>query len=109
MWLALAGCFPSLVSETPHINGSVVSAATNLPISGATLRYRDFPEIVGTTEADGSFEFPAIRKWEIVVLLTDHIPARGLNIAAQGFEPAHITIYIGGPASYTIRLEPSQL
>jgi hypothetical protein len=101
----LGGCLPEYVSETPSIYGSVLDAGSGAPIGGATLRYPDFPATVVTTGADGGFNFPAIRKWEIVILFGDRNPAMTLNVAAPGYRSRSLRVYLGAPGRCAIQLQ----
>jgi hypothetical protein len=101
----LGGCLPGHVTETPHIYGSVSDAGTGAPIAGATLRYPRFPATVVTTGADGRFDFPAIRKWEIVFILGDRNTAMRLNVAAPGYRSRSLLVYLGAPGRCGIQLQ----
>jgi hypothetical protein len=101
----LGGCLPGHVTETPHIYGSVSDAGTGAPIGGATLRYPRFPATVVTTGADGSFDFPAIRKWEIVFILGDRNTTMSLDVAAAGYTSRSLRVYLGAPGHCAIQLQ----
>ena len=101
----LGGCLPEHVAETPHIYGSVLDAGSGAPIGGATLHYPDYPATVVTTGADGGFNFPAIRKWEIVVLFGDRNTAMRLNVAALGYRSRSFRVYLGAPGRCAIQLQ----
>jgi len=101
----LGGCLPEYLSETSDICGSVLDAASGASIAGATLRYPDFPATTVTTRSDGSFTFPAIRRWSVVMLYGDRNPAIWLDISASGYKAERLTMYFGEQGSYTFRLE----
>ena len=101
----LGGCLPEYLSETSDICGSVLDAASGASIAGATLRYPDFPATTVTTRSDGSFTFPAIRRWSVVILYGDRNPVIWLDISAPGYKAERLTMYFGEQGSYTFRLE----
>jgi hypothetical protein len=104
--LLLSGCFPALMVETPSIAGSVRSSATGLPLAGVTITYVDFPKVVALTQDDGTFTLPAIRRWEVAVIGTDHQPVRLLTLNVAGYKASQVGIYVGGTERYAFVLEP---
>jgi hypothetical protein len=104
--LATASCFPYPVREAPRITGKVVNARTGAPVGAALVAYEGVNQANVRTADDGSLVLPEVRRWEIVVLGTDHMPGRSLSASAPGFKPRHVFVDLGGSTEYVIALDP---
>lgn len=102
----LTGCAPLPVQETPRITGVVINAKTQLPVPGTNVSYESFPQAAAVTSERGEFEIDAVKRWQVVVLGTDHKPIQLLNVAAQGYKAKQVVVYLGGVTEYSIHLEP---
>jgi hypothetical protein len=89
--VALTGCIPHRIQETPHIAGRVVDSATRRPIAGATLQFERFQDQPVVTDADGRFEIPAIYPIELVYLPPSRrSPVCYLRVNAPRYQSARL-------------------
>lgn len=67
--LGLTGCvpFPHTSERFPAMQGRVVDAATDQPISGALVTVHDHPSTESKTDASGSFHFSKHRNYHLGV------------------------------------------
>jgi hypothetical protein len=91
-----SGCIPYRLKETPRVSGKVVSSANKLPVGGAALHYTRFPKKIMLTGPDGTFDFPAIYKWQLVPLgPMDRFYKLELVAEAPGYEPGAVSFQPG--------------
>ncbi|MDP2325245.1 MAG: hypothetical protein Q8N51_14620 [Gammaproteobacteria bacterium] len=94
-FLTLSGCIPYPLQETGHIYGRVTDAATSEPVPTARLHYKEFEPVVRAGN-DGSYDFPTISKWQLVLLLpVDRFGESTLLIEADGYSPQSRGIPVG--------------
>jgi hypothetical protein len=86
--ILLGGCVLPIVTE-PHLHGRVLDARTKKAVAGAHVGIDGAPGIATTTLADGTFDFPAVRKWEVLGLVPlDHFPRTTVVVTAPGYAAA---------------------
>jgi len=87
--VALGGCIPLRLQETPPVSGIVVDASGGRPISGVRVYFLSSPECAAVTAADGRFSLAATSRWHLVPLLgvADRFDRARLVAEARGFEP----------------------
>jgi len=63
---SLSGCIEITTYVSPSVSGTVVDAATNKPIQGATISVDDHPGLFAQTNLDGQFSLaPTTRRTQI--------------------------------------------
>ena len=84
---SLAGCVPYPDQQTSHLSGKIVDVVTQEPIAGALVTYEEYPKHTATTSTNGSFELPAVKKWQLRAPFFDHIKYATLVVTAPKYSP----------------------
>ena len=56
-------------------------------IAGALVTYDEYPKHTATTSTNGSFELPAVKKWQLRAPFFDHINYATLVVTAPKYSP----------------------
>ena len=87
--LALSGCLPFTVAQSPALNGKLVDATSKQPISSAKVSAQACPDQAVITGADGTFHLDQCieRKWYLALpidIVPNVIP---VTFEANGYQP----------------------
>ena len=88
----LTGCFPMRIIERPGLTGTVVSASSSLPISGANVvlgaSHSNRGAGTSSTDVEGHFTIAPIRRWILYIVPMDLMGFSGnIQIEASGYSP----------------------
>jgi len=87
--LALSGCLPFEVAQSPPLNGKLVDAISKQPIPNAKVWAQACPDQAAITGVDGTFRLNQCieRRW-YVALPVDIVPnAIPITFEADGYQP----------------------
>ena len=93
--MSLSGCIEITTYVSPSASGTVVDAASEKPIQGATISVDDHPGLFAQTNSDGQFLLvPATRKTRIFVLAPYRsLPPGGtVVVSADGYASREIVV-----------------
>ena len=93
--MSLSGCIEITTYVSPSASGTVIDAASEKPIQGATISVDDHPGLFAQTNSDGQFLLvPATRKTRIFVLAAYRsLPYRGtVVVSADGYASREIVV-----------------
>ena len=91
----LSGCIEVTTYVSPSASGTVIDAASQKPIPGATVSVDEHPGLFAQTNSDGQFILiPATRKTHIFVLAPyESLPPGGtVVISADGYASREIVV-----------------
>ena len=94
--LGLSGCIPYHLQETPRVTGVVASSTGKTPVAHAKLHYTTFPSVIVTTSTNGTFDFPPIYRWELVLVGEDRLYMLHLRAEASGYKSEELQFQVGG-------------
>jgi hypothetical protein len=103
------GCIPYYLQETPRVTGRVINAADQGPVEHARLHYTMFPKEIVIASADGTFDFRAIHRWQLVPLgPLDRFYDLHLLVEAPGYHTEELRFQPGvlDMTNQTISLQP---
>ena len=86
--IAVGGCIPVRLPETPTVSGVVVDALTSQPVEGVRVFFMSSPSLVAVTSADGRFSLVSTSKWHVVPLVgvLDRFDSVRLVADAPGYD-----------------------
>ena len=93
--MSLSGCIEITTYVSPSASGTVIDAASQKPIQGATISVDDHPGLFAQTNSDGQFLLvPATRKTRIFVLAPYRsLPPGGtVVVSADGYASREIVV-----------------
>jgi hypothetical protein len=93
--LSLSGCIEITTYVSPSASGTVIDAASQKPIPGASISVDEHPGLFAQTNADGQFLLlPTTRKTHIFVLAPyESIPPGGtVVVSADGYASREIVV-----------------
>lgn len=93
--ISLGSCIEITTYVSPSASGTVTDAASQKPISGATISVDDHPGLFAQTSSDGQFALvPATRKAHIFVFAPyESLPPGGtLVISAEGYASKEMSV-----------------
>ena len=93
--MSLSGCIEITTYVSPSASGTVIDAASEKPIQGATISVDDHPGLFAQTNSDGQFLLvPATRKTRIFVLAPYRsLPPGGtVVVSADGYASREIVV-----------------
>ena len=93
--MSLSGCIEITTYVSPSASGTVIDAASEKPIQGATISVDDHPGLFAQTNSDGQFLLvPATRKTRIFVLAPYRsLPPGGtVIVSADGYASREIDV-----------------
>jgi hypothetical protein len=108
---SLSGCIEITTYVSPSASGTVIDAASEKPIQGATISVDDHPGLFAQTNSDGQFLLaPTTRRTQIFALAPyESLPPSGtLVISADGYVSKEITVK-GSTNSLLVSLERIRL
>ena len=91
-FLLVAGCIPYLTRETPYVSGVVIEADTRQAVGGARVSWDRYQQTPVVTSADGHFEIPTIRQFEMIALAPYDRFIQDLYLIVQA--PGHATLRV---------------
>ena len=93
--MSLGGCIEITTYVSPSASGTVIDAASQKPIQGATISVDGHPGIFAQTDSDGEFLLmPATRKTHIFVLAPYQSlsPGGTVVVSADGYASREIVV-----------------
>jgi hypothetical protein len=105
--LSLSGCIEITTYVSPSASGTVIDAASQKPIPGASISVDEHPGLFAQTNADGQFLLlPTTRKTHIFVLAPyESIPPGGtVVVSADGYASREIVVK-GNASSLLVPLD----
>ena len=105
--ISVSGCIEITTYVSPSASGTVIDAASEKPIQGATISVDDHPGLFTQTNSDGQFILvPATRKTRIFVLTAyESLPPGGtVVVSADGYASREIAVK-GSANSVRVSLE----
>jgi hypothetical protein len=93
--MSLSGCIEITTYVSPSASGTVIDAASQKPIQGATISVDGFPGLFAQTNSDGQFQLlPDARKKHIFVLSPyESLPPSGtVVVSADGYASREIAV-----------------
>jgi hypothetical protein len=93
--MSLSGCIEITTYISPSASGTVIDAASQKPIQGATISVADPPGLFAQTNSDGQFVLvPATRKTRIFALAPyESLPPGGtVVVSAEGYASREIVV-----------------
>jgi hypothetical protein len=93
--MSLSGCIEITTYVSPSASGTVIDAASQKPIRGATISVNDHPGLFAQTNSDGQFLLvPATRKTHIFALGPyESLPPGGtVVVSADGYTSREIVV-----------------
>jgi len=93
--MSLSGCIEITTYVSPSASGTVIDAASEKPIQGATISVDDHPGLFAQTNSDGQFLLvPATRKTRIFLLAAYRsLPHGGtVVVSADGYASREIVV-----------------
>jgi hypothetical protein len=93
--MSLSGCIEITTYVSPSASGTVIDAASQKPIAGATISVDEHPGLFAQTNSDGQFVLvPTTRKTHIFVLAPyESTPPGGtVVVSAEGYAPREIVV-----------------
>ena len=93
--VSVSGCIEITTYVSPSASGTVVDAASQKPIQGATVSVDDHPGLFAQTNSEGQFVLvPATRKIRIFVLIPyESIPPGGtVVVSADGYASRELVV-----------------
>jgi hypothetical protein len=93
--MSLSGCIEITTYVSPSASGTVIDAASQKPIQGATISVNDHPGLFAQTNSDGQFLLvPATRKTHIFALAPyESLPPGGtVVVSADGYASREIVV-----------------
>lgn len=93
--MSLSGCIEITTYVSPSASGTVIDAASQKPIQGATISVDDHPGLFAQTNSDGQFLLvPATRKTHIFALAPyESLPPGGtVVVSADGYASTEIVV-----------------
>jgi hypothetical protein len=93
--MSLSGCIEMTTYVSPSASGTVIDAASEKPIQGATISVDNHPGLFAQTNSDGQFLLvPATRKTRIFVLAAYRsLPHGGtVVVSADGYASREIVV-----------------
>ena len=93
--ISLSGCIEVTTYVSPSASGTVIDAASQKPIQGATISVDGHPGIFAKTDSDGEFLLmPATRKTHIFVLAPYQSlsPGGTVVVSADGYASREIVV-----------------
>jgi hypothetical protein len=93
--MSLSGCIEITTYVSPSASGTVIDAASQKPIQGATISVNDHPGLFAQTNSDGQFLLvPATRKTHIFALAPyQSLPPGGtVVVSADGYASREIVV-----------------
>jgi hypothetical protein len=93
--ISLSGCIEVTTYVSPSASGTVIDAASQKPIQGATISVDGHPGIFAQTDSDGEFLLmPATRKTHIFVLAPYQSlsPGGTVVVSADGYASREIVV-----------------
>jgi hypothetical protein len=93
--MPLSGCIEITTYVSPSASGTVIDAASQKPIQGATISVDDHPGLFAQTNSDGQFLLvPATRKLRIFALAPyESLPPGGtVVVSADGYVSREIVV-----------------
>jgi hypothetical protein len=93
--MSFSGCIEITTYVSPSASGTVIDAASQKPIQGATISVDDHPGLFTQTNADGQFLLvPATRKTRIFALAPyESLPPGGtVVVSADGYAATQIVV-----------------
>jgi hypothetical protein len=93
--MSLSGCIEIATYVSPSASGTVIDAASQKPIQGATISVDDHPGLFAQTNSDGQFLLvPSTRKTHIFALGPyESLPPSGtLVVSADGYASREIVV-----------------
>ena len=107
--LAASGCVMLPDCVTSDIDGLVVDKISRLPVEGASVSSRDYPDVATVTDEDGRFFLKRKKDWVLLLPIGDRYIVNHLLVEADGYQNASTDV--GGwppcgPVETRIELEP---
>lgn len=93
--MSVSGCIEITTYVSPSASGTVIDAASQKPIQGATISVDDHPGLFAQTNSDGQFLLvPATRKKRIFALTPyESLPPGGtVVVSADGYASREIVV-----------------
>lgn len=93
--ISVSGCIEITTYVSPSASGTVIDAASQKPIQGATISVDDHPGLFAQTNSDGQFLLvPDTRKIHIFVLTPyESLPPGGtVVVSADGYASREIAV-----------------
>jgi len=93
--MSLSGCIEITTYVSPSASGTVIDAASQKPIRGATISVNNHPGLFAQTNSDGQFRLvPATRKTHIFALGPyESLPPGGtVVVSADGYTSREIVV-----------------
>jgi hypothetical protein len=93
--MSLGGCIEITTYVSPSASGTVIDAASQKPIQGATISVDGHPGIFAQTDSDGEFLLmPATRKSHIFVLAPYQSlsPGGTVVVSADGYASREVVV-----------------
>jgi hypothetical protein len=93
--MSVSGCIEITTYVSPSASGTVIDAASEKPIQGATISVDDHPGLFAQTNSDGQFLLvPATRKKRIFALTPyESLPPGGtVVVSADGYASREIVV-----------------
>jgi hypothetical protein len=93
--MSLSGCIEITTYTSPSASGTVIDAASQKPIQGATIAVDDHPGLFAQTNSDGQFVLvPATRRTHIFALAPyESLPPSGtVVVSAEGYASREIVV-----------------
>lgn len=91
--LIFYGCLPVRYIASPGLYGRVIEKSSKIPIEGAKVFFKEYPDLKVQTKSDGSFNLQTNREWFLMPIIGpfDFAPVNGtLVIMADGYEQIEI-------------------